>query len=142
MKMLLVLALVLVPAGVAAQTEATNPDVGLRIANIVYASGVASDYATTYRTLMTSEGTHERNPLVNWLEPTSIHAMFALGIGLDAASVWAWNRYVAKRWPRLAKVGLYVGAAVRIGFAIDNTRRLNRWHSWYRDNGVPLPPRR
>ncbi|MCX6543790.1 MAG: hypothetical protein NTV05_05180 [Acidobacteria bacterium] len=90
----------------------------LRRATATYAHGVALDYATTYQAL--GRGARETNPVVNWIPNRS--AMLAVGAAGDAAGAYLWVKVVGKKHRRLAAIGLYVAAGVRVWLAVHNDR--------------------
>jgi hypothetical protein len=95
-------------------------DDGFKVPLAVYAAAAATDVTTTL--ICPPPRCRETNQVINWLEPRGQVPMLAFGSALDAAGVWAWNRYVGRKHPTLAKVGLYVGAGVRSYFAVHNLR--------------------
>ena len=97
-----------------------QPRPSLKIPTIVYASVAGADITTSL--LCRPPGCHESNPLIAWMEPQGQATMHITAAAMDAAGVWAWNRYVGRRHPKLAKVGLYVVAAVRVGVAVRNVK--------------------
>ncbi len=93
---------------------ATPVSAQFRTAAYVFAGTAAADWT------MTSYGinkgrVHEANPALQWArnEPWKIVAAGAAG---DAAGVWALNRYVAPKHPKIAAVTLYAQAALRVYF--------------------------
>jgi hypothetical protein len=128
----LVLMMLLIPAPALAQDK---PDPDLRLPTAAFLTAAGADWFATHRFLNRLEGAGERNPIVGWAarEPS---AMVAMGGACDILSVWAWNKYVGQRKPRLAKVGLYVAAAARMSVAIHSERKLRQhtraWDVYYR----------
>jgi hypothetical protein len=92
----------------------------LRIPTIVYGTAAASDWASTYYAVKYRYAT-ERNPALRFLQDDPA-IMIAVGAGMDVVGVWIWNRYAGAKHPMLAKWGLYIGAAMRLSFAVYNYR--------------------
>lgn len=111
--------LVLLPVTASAQ-DVSAPS--LKWPTIVYSSAVAFDYSTTYRGLQL--GATERNPILRPLQNRPV-ALVATGAALDAAGVWAWNRYVGRKHPKLAVLGLYAMSAARIWMASHNWQTIH-----------------
>jgi hypothetical protein len=103
-----------------AAASAHAQDRPLLVPTSVYVAAAGADVTTTL--LCPPPRCRETNQVINWLEPRGQVPMLAFGSALDAAGVWAWNRYVGRKHPTLAKVGLYVGAGVRSYFAVHNLR--------------------
>jgi len=106
--------------------ELSTPDsifVGnLKVPNSVFLGAAAADWVSTYQFLQ--RGARETNPMLSGLQSQPA-LMIATGAAIDVASLWAWNRYVGKKHPRLAAVGLYTAAALRVWVASRN-HGLNR----------------
>lgn len=113
--------IVLLPATTFAQ-EAARPKESLKVPTAVFAVAAAADWASTYRLLQRPEA-REVNPMFGWLD-NKPGPMVALGAATDAVGVAAWNKFVGKRWPKVAKVGLYAASAFRAYLAVRNHRLL------------------
>lgn len=105
---------------VAAEARAEDDVRSLRKPVLIYVTAASLDVASTAYCL--SAGCVERNPLIAWLQPTSPHAMIAVGEAVDMTALWAWTKVAGKRRPKLARVVLYATAAVRIGLTVNNIR--------------------
>lgn len=92
----------------------------LKIPTLVYAGAATFDVGTSLR--CPPPYCREGNPLIGWMEPHGQTQMLLTASALDAVGVWAWHRYVGKKHRKLATVGLYAVAAVRVGVAIGNIR--------------------
>lgn len=91
----------------------------LTIPTVVYAGAAALDVGSSLR--CPPPYCREGNPLIAWMEPHTGHAtMLVTATAMDAVGVWAWHKYVGKKHPKIAAVGLYAVAAVRIGIGIGN----------------------
>ena len=84
---------------------------------LAFASGAATDWVTTYRN---RNYFREANPVIAWLDHKPV-AMIGLGVGIDAAGVYAWRR-VTRNHKKLQAIGLYSAAAVRVAVAYRNDR--------------------
>jgi hypothetical protein len=89
---------------------------------IVYMGASAADLATTYRFLADGE-LFEVNPIGKRLgrRPALV---VGLGAAADVAGLYLWQKHIARKWPRLGKVGLYVAAGFRVYLAVRNERHL------------------
>lgn len=99
----------------------------LRLPTLVFAGAAAADWTTTYRNLSpgpTWDRGQEWNPLLSPLHNRPVPTVLA-GAALDVVGVWAWDRFVGRKHPKLAAIGLYAGAGLRIWLASRNTLRLN-----------------
>ena len=90
---------------------------GLDLPSVVFASGAATDWVTTYRN---RNYFREGNPAIAWLDRKPA-AMIGLGAGIDAAGVYGWRR-ITRNHKRLRAVGLYAAAAARFAIAYRNDR--------------------
>ena len=108
-----------------ASAQSDIPPSGLRIPTIVWASGVAADWITTYRfSDQYANVLHETNPLIRGLDHHPVWLVTA-GASLDAATWWAANRFLGARHPRLLKTALYGAAAYRGYLAVYNSRMIH-----------------
>ena len=89
----------------------------LDLPSVAFASGAATDWVTTYRN---RNYFREGNPMIAWLDHKP-RAMIGLGVAIDAAGVYGWQRLTRNR-KRLRAVGLYVAAAARVAVAVRNDR--------------------
>ena len=91
---------------------------------IVFAATAASDWATTYHGI--SHGYFaEGNSLINrWQDHPA--AMVAAGSAMDVASVMVWNRFVGRRHPKIAAVGLYAASAFLAYLTVKGIALINR----------------
>lgn len=103
---------------------ADEPPPSLRRAITVYSFAVAADKATTVYGLNTRADGVETNPLYSWSDNDAI--TIAVSTAVDIASIWAWQRYVGRKYPKLAKLGFYGWGSVRVGLAIHNLRLVHR----------------
>lgn len=94
----------------------------LKLPNSIFAAAATADWVSTYQFIQ--RGANETNPLINRMQ-TKPALMIASGAAIDVAGLWAWNRYVGEKHPRLAAVGLYAAAGFRIWLAARNNG-LNR----------------
>jgi len=102
-------------------TDSTAQD--LKVPTVVFASAAIADWTSTYRNLAT--GGVEYNPMLRFTHSKPVPTVLAAA-AYDVAGVWAWNRFVGKKHPKIARAGLYTMAAFRIGLAVRNTQRLNK----------------
>jgi hypothetical protein len=89
----------------------------LDVPTVVFASGATTDWVTTYRN---RNYFREGNPMIAWLDHRPA-AMIGLGVGIDAAGVYGWQRLTRNR-KRLRAFGLYAATAARVAVAIRNDR--------------------
>jgi hypothetical protein len=92
----------------------------LKLPTAIYLGAASADVATTI--CCQHAGCKEDNPLVSWLKPQGTAVMLVVGEAADLTGLWARNRFVGRKHPRLAKVGLYVVAGVRVAVAARNFR--------------------
>jgi hypothetical protein len=112
----LLVALVLITAPASAQS--------LKLPTIVYAVAGGTDAASTAYCLNAHPHCHESMPHLRWLEPRGGAAAVTAGsLAFDVASIWAWNRYVGRKHPKIAAIGLYAWSAVRLSLAVHNVRQ-------------------
>jgi len=102
-------------------TPAVKESSALRRATVVYAIAGSLDVASTAAFLLRSGG-HEGNPLLAPLQKKPV-LMLATGVATSAASVWAWNRFVGRKHPKLAAVGLYAASAAHVFLATNNYKK-------------------
>lgn len=96
----------------------------LTVPTIIFAGASAADWATTYRNL--SPYGHESNPLLLVFHDRPAPTVLA-GAALDGVGAWAWDRYVGRRHPKLAAVGLYAASGFRVFIAARNASRLRNF---------------
>jgi len=111
---------IIVATGILLALSTTARAQSLKVPTAVYLMSASADVATTV--YCQSAGCREDNPIVNWLEPHGTTVMLSVGETADMAAVWAWNRTVGRKYPKLARVGLYVAAGVRFAIAARNVR--------------------
>lgn len=104
--------------------HAEEPPVSLRRAISVYSFAAAADKASTIYGLQVCPPCVETNPLYSWTGNDA--AAVALSAAVDVAAVWAWQRFVGRKHPTLAKVGLYGWSGVRVGLAVHNVHLAHR----------------
>jgi len=110
MKSILVLAFIATAATAQAQERPARPDLTLPTA--VFAAAATADWATSHA-LIGRGGLRDGDNATRTVSK---------GIAIDVAGVALWNRYVGRKHPRIAKAGLYIASAVRIGFAVKAMR--------------------
>jgi hypothetical protein len=103
-----------------AQLYAQEPATSLRLPTAMYLASASADVATTV--YCQSAGCREDNPMVNWLEPRGTTIMLVAGESADLAGLWAWNRFIGRKHPKLAAIGLYAASGVRFAIAARNVR--------------------
>ena len=115
----LLLIVLLVPeVPVSAQEITVQPS--LKIPTMVFAAAAAGDWASTYHGVSHLQF-FEGDPLINrWQNHPAL--MVAAGTALDVGSVMIWNRYVGRRHPKLAALGLYVAASFRTYLCLKGIR--------------------
>jgi hypothetical protein len=96
----------------------------LRVPTTVFALSSMADWSSTYVGL--SNGTGEQNPLLWFTESRPLPTVL-VGASMDVAAVWAWNRYVGRSHPKLARIGLYVAAGFRFWLTYRNVSSLQRY---------------
>ena len=89
----------------------------LDVPTVAFASSAAIDWVTTYRN---RNYFREGNPMIAWLDRKPA-AMIGLGVAIDAAGVYGWQR-LTRNHKRLRAVGLYAAAAARVAVAVRNDR--------------------
>ena len=89
----------------------------LDVPTVAFASSAAIDWVTTYRN---RNYFREGNPMIAWLDHKPA-AMIGLGVAIDAAGVYGWQR-LTRNHKRLRAVGLYAAAAARVAVAVRNDR--------------------
>ncbi len=113
------IALVLTASPVLAQEQPRY----LRTANTVFVASAATDWTMT-SIFLAREAATEVNPLLQWTDNHPA-ATVAAGVAMDAAGLWAWNRFVGRTHPKWAAVGLYAQAAVRVWFVARGAHALD-----------------
>lgn len=116
----LLVILILLSGGVAA---AQMPAPSLKVPTTLFAVAASADWATTHRILSTVPGAREANPMLGITHSHPTRTVL-LGAALDVAGVWATHRFVAKKHPKWAKVGLYAATAFRLALVARNMRML------------------
>jgi len=96
----------------------------LKTATYVFTASAAADWATTYAFLDRRAAT-EGNPLLQWTHNDPA-ATVAAGVAIDVAGLYVWRRFVGRKHPRLAAVGLYATAALRGVWVAQSAAILNR----------------
>lgn len=86
---------------------------------------MVTDWATTYGyqppgSVNDGQIVREGNPLVGWIKSTPAQA--AVGAAIDVGVLVLVRKTLGPRHPTLTKRVLYIGAAVRFGFAAWNVR--------------------
>jgi hypothetical protein len=96
----------------------------LRTATIAAGISAGADWATTYHSL-TNYRTFETNPL---LRPFQEHPvdMVIVGSVIDVGTVYAWNRFVGRKHPKIATVGLWAMVGFR-GYLAARNMRIEQW---------------
>ena len=102
---------------IAGTTQAEEKRPSLALPSGVFAAAAAADWTSTYYAL--DNGCKEDNVVINRLQRHPPLLIFA-GAGIDVAGMWAWNTYVGRQHPRLAKIGLYAAAGFRLYLAAKN----------------------
>ncbi len=115
-----ILCSVLLNTAPAPETHRTPAPASLRRATMVYAIAGSLDVASTAAFVL--RGGHEGNPLLAPLQKEPA-AMLAVGVATSVTSVWAWNRLVGRKHPKIAKVGLYAASAAHVFLAANNYRK-------------------
>jgi hypothetical protein len=113
------LAVLLASAATASAQDGTDQP-SLRLPTAVFAGAAAADWIATYDGLSHRSFT-EGDVFVRRLQWRPA-AMVAAGAGIDAAALFAWNRFVGRRHPRLAAAGLYFEAAFRTYLCVKGVR--------------------
>jgi len=107
------LAAALVSSAQPARAQSLTP------ATTAFAAAAAADWATTYRNLASPYKPTELNPLLRFTHSKPVPTVLA-GAAMDVAGVLAWQKLVGKRHPKLARIGLYAAAGLRVGMAVRN----------------------
>ena len=97
----------------------------LKPATFTFTAAAAADLATTYRNLAGPNGGVEYNPMLRFTRNTPVQTVL-VGAAYDVAGIWAWNRFVGRRHPKVARAGLYAAAGFRVFLAVSNTQRFRR----------------
>ena len=117
----LLLALVLLPATATAQESPR-----LKLPTTVYLVAITADKATTLNCTL-RPGCWEDNPMYRWADKSGgAPLQMAVSTGVDLVSIWAWNKTVGRKHPKLAAFGLYSMAAIRATVAARNYARVRR----------------
>lgn len=111
MKQLLLALALLAPSALHAQD--------LRTATTVFAIAAAADTLTTHYGVMHG-ALVEANPALSPIH--DVAAMTAVAAGADVLGAMAWRRLVGRKHPRIAAVGLYAVAGVRVYLAAKGLR--------------------
>lgn len=111
------LALALLSIGTPVQCQTSEH---LKLPTLIFAGAAAADWASTYRNL--APYGHEANPLLQPFHDQPVPTVIA-GAALDVAAVWTWNRFIGRRHPKMAALGLYAAAGFRVWMAARNVQR-------------------
>lgn len=95
------------------------------VPSVTYLSAAAVDWTTTARCFHASPFCGEGNPMYGWVRPNTAWTTIPQSMAFDVFTVYAVNRWIKPSHPKLAKVGLFVGAGVRIYAAASNVRFAN-----------------
>jgi hypothetical protein len=114
MHTMLFLALLALP-----QTPSAESAHPLRVPTVVFSAAAAADWVSTYR--LQQRGGHEQNRMYSWADGRP-EVIVTIGAASDVLGVWAWNRYVGRRHPRIARIGLYGASTFRIWLALHNSQ--------------------
>jgi hypothetical protein len=97
----------------------TRDRTSLRGPTVVFALAATADWLSTRR--MLAAGGYERNPGLAALDHKPA-LLIAAGATADVLGVWAWNRFVGRKHPKIAKAGLYLAAGFRLFLTVHNLR--------------------
>lgn len=92
----------------------------LRAAVVFYTATATADTVSTVYGLHTCKACEEKNPLYSWGGKTTVP--LALGIGVDVLTVWTCEKFLARKHPKFATIGLYVFGSLRLYTAAANVR--------------------
>jgi len=98
------------------QPRVEETRISLKVPTVVFMTAAAADWATTYR--VGSAGV-ESNPLLHWTEPNQ-ELLITVAVATDLAGLYAWNRLVGRKHPKIAAVGLYAMSGMRFWLAYRN----------------------
>jgi hypothetical protein len=98
----------------------TGMSPSLRRATAVYAIAGALDVASTAAFVL--RGGHEGNPLLAPMQDKPA-LMLTVGVATSVTGVWAWNRFVGRKHPKIAAIGLYAAAGVHAFLAARNYQK-------------------
>lgn len=99
----------------------------LKLPATAYLLSAAADQTSAAYGFAASPHIGESNPVGNWIRQRyGSTAMFAAGAAADVAGVWAVQKWVAPKHPRLARALFYGGTAARVWFAVGNVRLARR----------------
>lgn len=111
----------------AASTAHAQDALSLRLPATLYLASAAADQASTAYGFGASPRFGETNPAGDWIRQRyGSTAMFAAGAAADVASVWAVQKWIAPKHPRLARAVFYAGTAARVWFTVGNIRLARR----------------
>lgn len=120
---LLFAALLMIPLPAHAEGPGRD-DPGL--ARTFFLAGAAADWTGTvaFQRVSQERGYFhtEQNPLINWTD--NVPTMIALGAAIDVGGYWLAHRLVARRHPKLFKVGLYAAGSFRFYLAAKNVYKI------------------
>lgn len=121
MRALLLTVALLLPVTATAQ-ESTR----LKLPTTVYLVAITADKATTLNCTL-RPGCWEDNPMYRWADKSGGPLLqMTVSTGVDLVSIWAWNKTVGRKHPKLAALGLYSMAAIRATVAARNYARVRR----------------
>jgi hypothetical protein len=130
----LFVAAILFTTPVAAQQEAAQSH-RLKWPTVVYLSAATADWSSHHYCMAQSQWCVEGNPMYSWAGERSPWTT-VVGGSVNGFTVWAVNKWVAPRHPRLAVFGLIAGAVIQ-GWAAYTNVQLG--HHLGRCNGVRIP---
>lgn len=91
------------------------PAVSLKLPTIVFALAAAADIGVTHVGLRTGRQ-KEVNIFLKHLDSRPV-ATTVVAVAADVVGVYAWNRFVGRRWPKVARAGLLGSAIFRFVLA-------------------------
>lgn len=110
------------------EVQAERKGESLKTATVVFAVAASLDWGSTYQFL--DAGTlQEVNPMLAWLKNQPVKTV-AVGAAIDVAGVYLWNRTVGRKYPKLAKVGLFLAAVHRLFLAHQGFTRHRQVVAW------------
>lgn len=110
------------------QAAPTKPKADLTLPSIAYVAAASADWATSFSACTPS--CHTRD--VQLPDVSRPGLAIPVGLAIDAATIWAINRFVDPRWPDVAQGLLYVFSIIR---SIDATNHVET--SERRARGLP-----
>jgi hypothetical protein len=135
--MRIIAAVILLTVASAAQAQESS---SLKRATAVYAAAGTLDVLSTAAFVL--RGGHEGNPILSPLQDKPV-VMLTVGVAGATGGVWAWNRYVGRKHPKIAAAGLYVAAGAHLYLAARNyhlhLQRAAGRDSWVKAPWIPEP---